>query len=70
MIEDLQKKYPRFTIRSLPVSDCKNCKGNGEYYSKAKIWQPCLCVCIGGDDEIRSIAAEALHKKVPQILRE
>jgi hypothetical protein len=68
-LDTLLQKHPGFTIRSQPASCCKNCKGAGEYLSRAGIWRPCLCVCMEGDEEIRAIAAEALHQKVPKALR-
>jgi hypothetical protein len=68
-IEELKAKYPRFNVISEPSPTCPNCKGAGEYFSKAKTWQPCLCICIGGDREIRDLAAWGLHKKVPEDLR-
>lgn len=48
-IEDLQKKFPHHTIRSLPDQGC-TCN-NGVRTSKAGFEHPCLCVCLSSERE-------------------
>lgn len=68
---ELITKYPLFTVRSEPLADCPNCKGNGEYFSKAKVWRLCLCAAISReewdkDNEVLKLAVDTLHRKIPR----
>ena len=70
MLEELKKKYPRFNIQSFPISTCKSCKGKGEFKNKLGYYTPCLCVCMGGDEETRILCTDGLQSTVKKLKKE
>ena len=66
----LKAKYPTFKVQSFPVADCRVCKGAGEFKSRAGRMMPCLCVCMGGDEETRTLCVGGLQTTVKKLRRE
>ena len=64
----LRQKHPRWKIYSEPADGCR-CNGTGEITTKSGRTQPCLCVCIEGDDDSRLGFCRAVGNAAREINR-
>ena len=70
VLSELQAKYPTFKVKSLPVPGCRSCKGTGERLTKSGLELPCLCVCMSGDDETRTLCTDGLAATAKKLRQE
>src|SRR5207248_3351821 len=71
-VDALRTRHPTQAklIKSLPLPDCPQCKGAGEYVSKAGSSRACMCVCISGEDDLRLRVVTAFRKTIREMAAE
>lgn len=69
MLNELQKKYPGYAVRYLPLSDCPVCQGVGEFKNGLGNIHVCACVCIGGPDTLRKLMVTILQETTQDLLK-
>lgn len=57
-------------IKSLPLPDCPQCKGAGEYVSKAGPTRGCMCVCLSGEADLRLRVVTSFRKTIKEMAAE
>ena len=67
-LEQLQVKYPKFSVKQIPIPDCAVCRGEGEFVNGQGHLHICACVCLGGPDKLRKVMVDVLQGTVEGLI--